>query len=114
MQTEYWVLMSEKLNYLGIDTSNYTTSAAVLNSEGVMNSKKMLLPVPKGSLGLRQNDAVFLHVKQLPDLISQINLNEVSAVGVSDKPGTAEGSYMPCFMVGEAFARAVSHSLSVP
>ena len=53
------------LNTLGIDTSNYTTSAAVYNN-GKIAQRKMLLPVKKGELGLRQSDAVFHHVQQLP------------------------------------------------
>lgn len=53
--------------YLGIDTSNYTTSAAVFDSQtGQVIHRKKLLPVAKGSLGLKQSDAVFAHVKQLP------------------------------------------------
>ncbi len=43
---------------LGIDTSNYTTSAA-LYTGGEIRQEKQLLPVRKGELGLRQSDAVF-------------------------------------------------------
>ena len=50
---------------LGIDTSNYTTSAA-LYTGGEIRQEKQLLPVRKGELGLRQSDAVFHHVQQLP------------------------------------------------
>ena len=48
--------------YLGIDTSNYTTSTAVLHErdKSVVQQKK-LLPVKQGELGLRQSDAVFHH-----------------------------------------------------
>lgn len=46
--------------YLGIDTSNYTTSAAVFDSgTGKVVHRKKLLPVAEGSLGLKQSDAVF-------------------------------------------------------
>ncbi len=39
--------------FLGIDTSNYTTSVAVYNSEnGEMLQRKQLLPVKQGQLGL--------------------------------------------------------------
>ena len=38
---------------LGIDTSNYTTSAAVFDGAGGVNRGK-LLQVPPGQLGLRQ------------------------------------------------------------
>lgn len=104
--------------YLGIDTSNYTTSAALYDSErmSVVQQKK-LLPVRQGECGLRQSDAVFHHVQQLPQIIEQL-LNsfdgEITAIGVSSKPRDAEGSYMPCFTVGHGTARALSSALQVP
>ena len=45
--------------YLGIDTSNYTTSAAVFDSgTGKVVHRKKLLPVAEGSLGLKQSDMI--------------------------------------------------------
>ena len=41
--------------YLGIDTSNYTTSAAIFSADGIIQEKK-LLPVAEGKCGLRQSD----------------------------------------------------------
>ena len=59
--------------YLGIDTSNYTTSAAVFDSgTGKVVHRKKLLPVAEGSLGLKQSDAVFAHVKQLPQILEEL------------------------------------------
>ena len=59
--------------YLGIDTSNYTTSAALYNSgTNEIRQKKQLLPVNDGALGLRQSDAVFSHVKQLAPLLEEL------------------------------------------
>ena len=50
--------------YLGVDTSNYTTSCALYDSEtGSVIQKKMLLPVKEGEKGLRQSDAVFHHTR---------------------------------------------------
>ena len=97
--------------YLGIDTSNYTTSMALYNSDNgsVIQSKK-LLPVKEGELGLRQSDAVFNHVKQLPEILKNLkcDISSIKAVGVSIKPRWQEGSYMPCFLVGEAIGETVS------
>ena len=45
---------------LGIDTSNYTTSAAVLDGEA-LTQQKQLLEVRPGERGLRQSDALFQH-----------------------------------------------------
>ena len=59
--------------YLGIDTSNYTTSVALYDCDtGIMHSKKLLLPVKKGEKGIRQSDAVFHHTVQLPQLITEL------------------------------------------
>ncbi|MCI1964695.1 MAG: peptidase M22 [Oscillospiraceae bacterium] len=103
------------LSTLGIDTSNYTTSAALLR-DGAMCQNKMLLPVKKGELGLRQSDAVFHHVVQLPQILSGLPIadSNLSAVGVSERPRSMEGSYMPCFLVGLGTAQAVSQSCGVP
>ena len=57
---------------LGFDTSNYTTSVAIYNSNtNEMISCGKLLDVKSGERGLRQSDALFLHTKQLPDVIKQ-------------------------------------------
>lgn len=100
--------------YLGIDTSNYTTSSAVYNSssKSVLQSKK-LLPVKEGELGLRQSDAVFHHVKQFCDVLSGIEPfdDRISAIGVSNVPRKLPGSYMPCFLVGETIACSMASAL---
>ena len=96
---------------LGIDTSNYTTSCALLDTADMsVRSCKKLLPVKQGERGLRQSDAVFHHTKQLPELMKQLfdKRYDLSAVGYSYAPRCAEGSYMPCFLVGENVAQAVS------
>ncbi len=97
--------------YLGVDTSNYTTSTALFDTgdNSVLHSKK-LLPVKEGELGLRQSDAVFHHTKQLPELIATLFENctkPISAIGVSTKPRNIEGSYMPCFLTGETVADSI-------
>lgn len=102
-------------NTLGIDTSNYTTSAALFQ-DGAIKQEKMLLPVKEGELGLRQSDAVFHHVQQLPVILEAL-LSEkqpIEAVGASSRPRDLEGSYMPCFTVGLGTAKAVSKALGVP
>lgn len=104
--------------YLGIDTSNYTTSAALYDSEtATVIHKKKLLPVKQGECGLRQSDAVFHHVQQLPQMIEELFREfdgEITAVGVSSKPRDAEGSYMPCFTVGYGTAKSLASILKVP
>ena len=98
--------------YLGIDTSNYTTSVAAYDSEsGTMVSEKLLLPVGEKNCGLRQSDAVFLHVKQLADVAKTVlcGLKENPvAIGVSVSPCDSEKSYMPCFLVGKMLAEVLA------
>ncbi len=101
------------MNYLGIDTSNYTTSCALLNADTMeIAQQKQLLPVPQGQAGLRQSDAVFHHTRQLPALIEQLfaqcSGTLPTAVGVSVAPRSAEGSYMPCFLAGQGTARSIA------
>lgn len=104
--------------FLGIDTSNYTTSCAVYDSDTVsFINKKKLLPVKSGDRGLRQSDAVFHHTVQLPEVLGEIDFESIgnlSAVGVSYAPTTEEGSYMPCFLSGVAVGEAVSRTNSIP
>ena len=105
---------SVKSKYLGIDTSNYTTSVALHTSDGMI-SRRRLLPVREGERGLRQGDAVFLHVRQFPELFESLPpVDGLSAVGVSSRPRWAEGSYMPCFLSGVSYARTLAHSHGCP
>ena len=61
---------------LGIDTSCYTTSAALVSEEGALLSQaRRLLPVKEGARGLMQSEALFQHVKALPELVRIINGN---------------------------------------
>ena len=105
------------MSTIGIDTSNYTTSIAFFDGTGGENCSK-LLPVKQGELGLRQSDAVFAHIKSLPELsgrlFSHVRKEEITAVGVSTRPRAVEGSYMPCFMVGYSHAKMLSELLKVP
>ena len=105
------------MSVIGIDTSNYTTSIAYFDGIGGENCSK-LLPVKQGELGLRQSDAVFAHIKSLPELsgrlFSHVRAEEITAVGVSTRPRAVDGSYMPCFMVGYSHARLLSEALNVP
>ena len=103
--------------YLGIDTSCYTTSVAVVSASGeVVADRRRLLEVKQGSRGLRQSEGVFQHIKNLPLLIEEVKdfLPHIKAVAVSSKPRNQEDSYMPVFLAGESFARTVAAALNVP
>lgn len=106
-------------DFIGYDTSNYTTSAAVyISEENRIVQAKKLLPVKAGELGLRQSDAVFHHTKQLPEMNEQLFgeyfPENTAAVSASVRPRNVEGSYMPCFLCGEGLARSVSAMRGIP
>ena len=105
------------MSVIGMDTSNYTTSIACFDGHDGVNCSR-LLPVKQGELGLRQSDAVFAHIKSLPELsgrlFSDVKIGKITAVGVSTRPRAVEGSYMPCFMVGYSHAKMMADLLQVP
>lgn len=103
--------------YLGIDTSNYTTSAAVYDTaSGEVHHVKRLLTVKQGERGLRQSDALFQHTRALPSLLDQVCAiapPPYGAVGVSARPRDVEGSYMPCFLAGVSAASAAARASGI-
>ncbi len=97
--------------FAGFDTSNYTTSAAILCESRISQYKKPL-SVAENERGLRQSDAVFQHTVNMPELVKKLaedfDLRELKGVGVSARPRNVDGSYMPCFLVGINTARAAA------
>lgn len=96
--------------FLGIDTSNYTTSLALVSGGKVICNIKEPVFVQEGKVGVRQSDAVFSHTKNLPVVFAKLGsyINEkITGVGYSVSPRDVEGSYMPCFLSGVAAASAV-------
>lgn len=102
--------------YLGIDTSNYTSSCAVYDSStNTMYSRKQLLPVASGQMGLRQSDAVFHHTRNLPPLLASLcqeHADDIGVVSASYAPRDSENSYMPCFSVGEGYGEVLASALN--
>lgn len=99
--------------FVGIDTSNYTTSCAISNENGkILHNFRILLPVNDGERGLRQSDAVFAHIKNFKLISNMIRENckdyNILAIGYSAFPRDTQGSYMPCFLTGEAVANMIS------
>lgn len=104
---------------IGLDTSCYTTSVAAVTVEGqVLASCRKLLPVKEGERGLRQSEAVFIHVRQLPERLEELAAytqgHQIVAVCASRQPRDEEESYMPVFQVGDAQARGLAAMLGVP
>jgi len=105
---------------LGIDTSNYRTSLAAVDPEGnILINIRKLLPVQQGGRGLRQSDAVFLHLRQLTLAEDALRLlrrdgYKPSAIAVSDRPRDGEDSYMPVFQAGITAAVMIAGALDIP
>ncbi len=107
--------------YLGLDTSNYTTSLAVCNDDGkILLNFKRLLTVKDGERGLRQSEAVFQHTVNLEEASIALSgflpfcAGDIAAVGYSARPRDVEGSYMPCFLVGASSAKVAASALGAP
>ena len=105
--------------YIGFDTSAYTSSIGVLNQDKkVVLDLRKSLKVKSGQKGLRQQEAVFQHINNLPMLMEklskEINFNNVLGVASSYRPRNVEESYMPVFKVGEGQASILSNVLNVP
>ena len=104
--------------FLGVDTSNYTTSISLIDGVGnlILNIKKMLT-VPKKMHGLRQSEAVYQHVRNLIEISKDGKLDKygrITAIGVSTKPRDSVESFMPCFMVGKENACFLASFLGIP
>ena len=100
---------------VGFDTSNYTTSAAWWDGREGRNESR-ILDVPQGALGLRQSDALFLHVRRLPEVVARLltdrdDLHQAKVVAASSRPRAAEDSYMPCSLAGVCEAKTLASAL---
>lgn len=104
--------------YIGIDTSCYTTSLAVVDErQNIIGNFKIPLEVAQGQKGLMQSKAVFLHIGNIIEMFETINLRQfgtVAAVCTSVKPRPAEGSYMPVFKVSECIGRVIAGTAGAP
>ena len=104
---------------LGIDTSCYTTSVALMNQESRLTcDMRRLLAVEKGARGLRQSDAVYAHTQNLPQLLAELfcqhPAQQLTAIAVSAKPRPVDNSFMPVFTSGYGVARILAAALQIP
>lgn len=103
---------------LGIDTSCYTTSAAVVDLKGnLIKENRRNLPVKKGDKGLSQSQALFYHTQLFPQVIEELfnELNgKIVSVCASTQPRNIKDSYMPVFEYSEGMGRSIASILRVP
>ncbi len=109
----------EPLFFVGIDTSCYTTSIAVINDSGdLIYDLRKTLEVKEGHRGLRQSEAFFQHVKILPKFFNEIGSKKIllnaKSIAVSSKPRPQDNSYMPVFLAGESIGKVLADSLMIP
>lgn len=104
--------------FLGLDTSAYTTSLALVDSQKrVVSDQRIPLQVKPGERGLRQSQALFFHLKNLPILFESLDYEQyqqVKAIAASAWPRRVENSYMPVFLAGLNQARALSRFSALP
>lgn len=103
--------------FLGIDTSCYTTSAAVYDSSGEpAGEERIVLSVKEGNRGLSQSQMVFQHTRNLPVILQKLSplLQDIKGIGVSSFPRRRADSYMPAFLVGKGAAFSLAAALHVP
>lgn len=103
--------------FIGIDTSCYTTSIAVYDSEaGLVGENRQVLKVKGGHRGLSQSEMVYQHVRNLPVLLKSLekDITDINGVGVSAFPRRRADSYMPAFLVGKGAGEMLGGTLHVP
>lgn len=104
--------------YLGIDTSYYTTSVAIVDEAGrLLEDQRRLLAVKQGERGVAPQEAVWAHLKALPELAEPVlwaHGRQIAAVAASVKPRPVEGAYLPPFKVSDGFGRSIAAALGVP
>lgn len=104
--------------YLGIDTSCYTTSVAVIGEDGsLLSEARQILSVKPGRCGLQQSEMVFQHTRNLPLLMEkalQSDDIEICGVGVSCCPRPIADSYMPAFLTGVSAAKSIAAVSKIP
>lgn len=104
--------------YLGIDTSCYTTSVAVIGEDGsLLSEARQILSVKPGRCGLQQSEMVFQHTRNLPLLMEkalQSDDIEICGVGVSGCPRPIADSYMPAFLAGVSAAKSIAAVSKIP
>lgn len=111
--------MDQQQIIIGLDTSNYTTSIAWVTLEGqVVGHQRQLLKVALGERGLRQSEALFQHLQNLPGLFEQghasFGAGQIVAIAASTRPRPQMDSYMPVFKASEGYGRVMATALGVP
>jgi len=105
----------KKKMIVGIDTSCYTSSLSVIDPSGkIFLDKRLLLQVKSGEKGLRQSEAVFQHLQNLPQLLDVFINSPITGITASVIPRPVTDSYLPVFKVGASFGETAAKLIGVP
>jgi N6-L-threonylcarbamoyladenine synthase len=103
---------------LGLDTSNYTTSVALLDSNyRIIYDLRQPIKVKEGMKGIRQSEALFQHSENLPQMLDSVlrkYANDIIGVSVSTRPRPIKESYMPVFKAGINAGNIIASTLNIP
>lgn len=104
---------------LALDTSCYTTSVAIMDTSGrLICDVRRPLSVERGCRGLRQSEALFAHVRNLPGALAEAfavcPAAQLTRIAVSTQPRPETGSYMPVFTAGISAAETLAAALRLP
>jgi len=76
------------------------------------------LPIAAGCRGLRQSEALFAHIRNLPGALAEAfavcPAASLTRIAVSTRPRPESGSYMPVFTAGASAAETLSAALRLP
>ena len=98
--------MSQRV-YLGIDTSCYTTSVAIMDEAGaLLGETRQILSVRPGRCGLQQSEMVFQHTRNLPRLMEEAVGQVIGCVK------TGAGSVANCVAVADEASTACASGLA--
>lgn len=104
-----------KAMIMGIDTSCYTTSIALIGVDGEIKSDcRQVLQVKPGERGLQQSAAIFQHLGNIPRLLESCRISSLVAVTASSVPRPVAGSYLPVFKVAASFGESIARLANVP
>jgi len=91
---------------------------AIVDEAGrLLEDQRRLLAVKQGERGVSPQEAVWAHLKALPELAEAVlrtHGREIAAVAASIKPRPAEGAFLPPFKVGDGFGRSIAAALGLP
>lgn len=106
--------------FLGIDTSCYTCSVAIVDEKkSLVSEARNLLDVSLGERGISQAEGVYQHIRKIPQLFEQVFTQKpaklsLAAVAVSSAPRDTQDSFMPVFKVGETIGRSLAAANALP